>query len=213
VTPKGNTDPNKIRINWILIRPLLAVIILSVLGLLRHIMNFRDTNVNPDSLAINIVWVTYNSILLMICIMSAIDVPQRGHVRFPRQEPCRLIINDEMFLGMTMDISEGGALIVVEHFPYRYFSYGRLEFIQPSPIAGLSFTAKPTRIYHNHEGRAKIGLKFTQWDIAAMRWLIPYLYCQPHQWQEVKVPEIQTLWAMLLSVVRFYPLTARGKLF
>ncbi len=213
VTPKGNTDPNKIRINWILIRPLLAVIILSVLGLLRHIMNFRDTNVNPDSLAINIVWVTYNSLLLMICIMSAIDVPQRGHVRFPRQEPCRLILNDEMFLGMTMNISEGGALIVVEHFPYRYFSSGRLEFIQPSPIAGLSFMAKPTRIYHDHEGRAKIGLKFIQWDIATMRWLIPYLYCQPYQWQEVKVPEIQTLWAMLLSVVRFYPLTARGKLF
>jgi cellulose synthase (UDP-forming) len=213
VTPKGNADPNKIRINWILIRPLLAVIILSVLGLIRQAFNLRDTNVNPESLAINIVWVTYNSILLMICIMSAIDIPQRFYVRFPRQEPCRLVIQDEVFWGTTINISEGGALVRVDGFPYRRFASGTLEFIPPSPIAGVTATFELAHVHYYGDNKVDMGLKFTQLDILDMRVLIPYLYCQPYQWQEVKVPEIKTLWAMVLSVVRLYPLTARGKLF
>ncbi len=213
VTPKGNIDPHKIRINWILIRPLLIVVILSVLGLMRQIMNFRDTDVNPESLAINIVWVTYNCILLMICMMSAIDVPQRAYVRFPRREPCRLIVRDEVFLGTTLDISEGGALVVIEHFPYDRFGAGQLEFISPSPLAGIGVAVELAHRRDDRTNKVKLGLKFTHLDMANLRLLITYLYCQPNQWREVKVPEIQTLWAMLLSVVRLYPLTARGKLF
>jgi cellulose synthase (UDP-forming) len=214
VTPKGNVDPNKIRINWILIRPLLAVIVLSILGLLRQALNLRDTNVNPDSLAINVFWVAYNSMLLTICIMSAIDVPQRAHVRFPRQEACRLTIGKEVFSGETIDLSEGGALVRVEEFPYRSSFSGKLEFIPPSPLAGacFSFEVASNNIRIFSENEVRLGLKFTEQDISAMRLLIPHLYCQPNQWKEAKVPELKTVWAMLLSVFRLYPFVVRGKL-
>jgi len=214
VTPKGNVDPNKIQINWILIRPLLAVIVLSILGLLRQALNFRDTNVNPDSLAINVFWAAYNSMLLTICIMSAIDVPQRAHVRFPRQEACRLTIGNEVFSGETIDLSEGGALVRVEEFPYRSSFSGKLEFIPPSPLAGacFSFEVASNNIRIFSENEVRLGLKFPEQDISAMRLLIPHLYCQPNQWKEAKVPELKTVWAMLLSVFRLYPFVVRGKL-
>jgi cellulose synthase (UDP-forming) len=214
VTPKGNVDPNEIRINWILIRPLLAVMILSILGLLRQALNLRDTNVNPESLGINIFWVTYNSMLLIVCILSAIDVPQRIYRRFPLREACRLIIEDEIFYGETIDISEGGTLVQIKNFPHRNSVYGELEFIAPSAIAGACLPVKldsdNIRIYG--ESKVELGLEFSAWDISAMRLLIPHLYCQPNQWQEFKVPEIRTVWAMLLSVFRFYPFLSRGKM-
>jgi len=214
VTPKGNVDPNHLRINWALISPLLVVMILSILGLLRQALNLRDTNVNPDSLAVNVFWVGYNSMLLTICILAAIDVPQRLHVRFARREPCRLTIGEDMFYGETIDISEGGALVQIENFPYRSSVSGKLEFIAPSAIAGACFpfelVPKNIRVYEKNQVR--VGVKFTEWDISAMRLLIPHLYCQPGQWDEVKVPEAKTAWAMLSSVFRFYPFLTRGKM-
>ena len=105
--------------------------------------------------------------------------------------------DDYPFLRMTK---------IARDFPYRRFAAGALEFIPPSPIADVTATFELVHVQYYGEN------KFTQLDIRAMRVLIPYLYCQPCQWQEVKVPEIKTLWAMVLSVVRLYPLTARGKL-
>ncbi len=214
VTPKGNIDPNKIRINWILIRPLLAVIILSILGLLKQTLNLRDTNVNPESLAINIFWVTYNSILLTVCILSAIDVPQRIYRRFPLRETCKLIMEDDVFYGETINISEGGALVQIKHFPYCSSLSGKLEFTLPSAIAGacLPVVLDPANIRIRGSNKVELGLEFAKWDISAMRLLIPHLYCQPNQWQEIKVPEIKTMWAMLMSIFRFYPFIVRGKM-
>ena len=213
VTPKGDVNPHQIRVNWFLIRPLLLVVILCILGLLRQALNLRDTNVNPESLAINAFWVAYNSILLTICIMSAIDVPQRSHIRFPRREACCLTIGDEIFSGETVDISEGGTLVQLANFPHRGSLTGTLEFLAPSPLAGvrMPFELVPQNIRILEGNQVRVGLKFTEWNLAAMRRLIPHLYCQPNQWQETKVPEVKTVWVMLLSVVRLHPLVVRGK--
>jgi len=147
--------------------------------------------------------------------MSCIDVPQRLYSRFPRREACQLIIEDQVFMGRTIDISEGGTLLELPEFPYRSAVTGKLEFTRPSPLAGVVIpvrvSARNIRIGFTGD-RVNLGVEFLEWNISAMRLLIPHLYCQPNQWQEVRVPESKTLWAMLLSVFRFYPLSVRGKL-
>ncbi|MFN3926848.1 MAG: glycosyltransferase family 2 protein [Pseudanabaenaceae cyanobacterium] len=210
VTPKGDVDPNKIRINWILIRPLLAVMILSILGLFRHGLGWTDRNVNSENLAINIFWTTYNCILLTICILAAIDVPQRRYPRFRRTEACKLQVLDQTIEGQTVDLSEGGALVQVNFYPYFRPLPGRITFVEPSPLAGITMPViiEPRRQYSPPD-TVRVGVKFLWVEIETLRQLIPLLYCQPYQWEETQVPEVKTLWGMFISVLRLYPLTFR----
>ncbi|MCS6959378.1 MAG: glycosyltransferase [Pseudanabaenaceae cyanobacterium SKYGB_i_bin29] len=204
VTPKGVVDPDRIRVNWILVRPLLGILLLSILGVVRHAVGWTNVANNVDSMAVNIFWVTYNSLLLLICIMAAIDVPQRRHTRFPAEEPCQLRVGEQVFEGVTIDLSEGGALLSLWQYPYCFSLRGSLRFVHPSPLAGLAI---PVEVMPRqcHPEEARVGVKFLDMDLAGWRLLIPYLYCRPYQWQEVTASEWQTFWSMVVSVFRLYP--------
>lgn len=230
VTPKGIIDPHRINPNWPLIRPLLVVAALTLLGLLWRSRPLQDTVVNPDSLAVNIFWSVYNLGLLLISIMVAIDVPQRRFTRFDRRESCDLLARSEncqvkldgkSFTGYTTDIGEGGVRLHLwsEDFSSQELAAclrgakGYLSFLPPGELADLTLEVTvrwcvPLRSESTQGkgGRVAVGLLFSELSLAQQRRLIPYLYCQPGQWQEVRAPELKTAWAMLQSLFRLHPL-------
>ncbi|MCS6783499.1 MAG: hypothetical protein NZ482_10075, partial [Gloeomargarita sp. SKYG98] len=63
VTPKGIDNRSRIQPNWPLMRPLLVLLVLSVGGVLRQVWSWQEVVRNPDSLAVNVFWATYNGIL------------------------------------------------------------------------------------------------------------------------------------------------------
>ncbi|XFA73474.1 glycosyltransferase [Thermosynechococcaceae cyanobacterium Okahandja] len=221
VTPKGVVDPHRININWPLIRPLLIVAVLTILGLIYRSSSLQDTIVNPDSLAVNIIWSVYNLALLLVCMLVAIDVPQRRFTRFLRREPCELYLSGDRYTGHTLDISEEGARLILQHYTpsssktQAIGTYsGQFRLSPPSELADL-WLAVELR-WHDHEqlvalqqggDRAvDVRIRFVELSLAEQRRLITYLYCQPGQWDEIRVPEIKTAWAMLQAVLRLHPL-------
>ncbi|WP_338440820.1 glycosyltransferase family 2 protein [Synechococcus elongatus IITB4] len=224
VTPKGDTNSDGITINWALITPLLTVMLLSVVGILLRSSRLQETNVNPDSLAINLVWAVYNLSLLLICILVAIDVPQRRHTRFLRAEPCELCLGAVVFSGVTEDLSEEGGRILLTRFeglvneeseaPQTTLE-GLFRLRSPSPLADMPIHAEVR--WHDRRALAalryeaavtevEVRLYFSNLTLPEQRRLIPYLYCQLGQWQDLQVPEFKTAWAMLSSVFRLHPL-------
>jgi len=221
VTPKGVVDPHRININWPLIRPLLIVAVLTILGLLYRSSSLQDTIVNPDSLAVNIIWSVYNLALLLVCMLVAIDVPQRRFTRFLRREPCELCLSGDRYTGHTLDISEEGARLMLQHYTpssgktQAIGTYsGQFRLSPPSELADL-WLAVELR-WHDHEQLVAlqqggdrpvdVRIRFVELSLAEQRRLIAYLYCQPGQWDEIRVPEIKTAWAMLQAVLRLHPL-------
>lgn len=224
VTPKGVVDPHKININWPLIRPLLVVAVLTVLGLIWRSSPLQDTVVNPDSLMVNIIWAVYNLSLLTVCMLVAIDVPQRRHIRFERQEACELTLGPVTFSGHTIDLSEEGGRILLTKFESDQSSPGQapqssLEgTFRLLPPSSLSHTPLQAEIrWHDRKQLAalryeaavtevEVRLHFPELSLEQQRQLIPYLYCQPGQWEDLKVPELKTAWAMITSVLKLHPL-------
>lgn len=208
VTPKG-IAANRLHINWHLLLPLVVLIVLSLFGLGMRIFYAPWSTANPDSLKINIVWTTYNLILLYICVLVNIDVPQRQHSRFDRQFPCELQINGEWLLGRSINISEGGAAVRLNR-KWKQPPADKLGLLR---IPGLKTELKvEIRWKQNSDsGPFFVGLRFIECDVVQLRSLIPFLYCQPNQWTEQKVPEHLTVWALFQSVFRLYALAeSRG---
>ncbi|WP_297052792.1 glycosyltransferase [Thermosynechococcus sp. M55_K2018_012] len=230
VTPKGIIDPHRINPNWPLIRPLLAVAALTILGILWRSRPLQDTTVNPDSLTVNLFWSTYNLGLLLVSIMVAIDVPQRRFTRFNRDERCHFLRTSEnceltlggsTYSGYTLDMSEGGARLHLwsedlssqEMAQCLKKAKGYLCFSAPSELAGLTLpvTIRWCAPLSQKPGQKKggfvaVGVLFAELSLVQQRRLIPYLYCQPSQWEEVRAPELKTAWAMLQSLFRLHPL-------
>ncbi|HIK34563.1 MAG TPA: glycosyltransferase [Thermosynechococcus sp. M98_K2018_005] len=230
VTPKGIIDPHRINPNWPLIRPLLAVAALTILGILWRSRPLQDTTVNPDSLTVNLFWSTYNLGLLLVSIMVAIDVPQRRFTRFNRDERCHFLRTSEnceltlggsTYSGYTLDMSEGGARLHLwsedlssqEMAQCLKKAEGYLCFSAPSELAGLTLpvTIRWCAPLSQKPGQKKggfvaVGVLFAELSLVQQRRLIPYLYCQPSQWEEVRAPELKTAWAMLQSLFRLHPL-------
>ncbi|WJI25589.1 glycosyltransferase [Thermosynechococcus sp. B3] len=212
VTPKGIVDPHRINVNWPVIRPLLIIAALMMFGLIWRSSPLQETLVNPDSLAINMVWSSYNFLLILVCALVAIDVPQRRHPRFLRSEPCELIVGDNCYGGQTVDLSEEGARIRLNRLPAELLDdpRGELHFLAPSPLVYLRLPiqlrwSRMVALGKNATA-LEIGVQFLPFSLPKQRRFIRYLYCQPGQWDEVRVPEIKTAWAMIQSVLRLHPL-------
>lgn len=202
VTPKG-VDTRSIHCHWPLMHPLLVLLGLSVLGVGRQVWLQGAVVRNPDSLAINLLWAAYNGILLAVCLLAAIDVHRSPYPWFARQVPCELKLRGWRWPGATVALSEAGALVVLLGQGVRQPGRGYLVFRQGSPLGHLEL---PVQV---HPEGPVLQVTFLDMDLPTLRRLIPYLYCQPNQWPEVKVPEWQTLWAMITSLWRLYPLAAK----
>jgi cellulose synthase (UDP-forming) len=211
ITPKGEDQSKKIRINWLLVRPLLILMGLSTVGLVVTLATSSDRNVNPDSLLINLLWTGYNLALLCLCILSAIDVPKFRNPRFTHSLPCQLSLGERSFTLITQDLSEDGAKLILPITLQPEISNllgepATLKFLGESDLAGLELNAQIRWQQKFPHQQYALGLKFDAISLPQQRHLTEFLFCQPGQWEELNVPEHVTAWAFLKSVLRLYPL-------
>jgi cellulose synthase (UDP-forming) len=203
VTPKGITG-HQIQVNWALISPLLVLLILSILGLGMRLVNAPWSTGNPDSLIINMVWTGYNLVLLQICMLVAVDVPQRQHPRFEHPIPCEIWVEEGWLPGQMINLSEGGLAATFSNLPNPL----PLSSTIPCQIPSLGLTLE-VRVWHQGtlpSGERRLAMQFSDLPLAAKRVLIEFLYTQPGMWREQQVLEHTTAWALVRSVFRWYSL-------
>lgn len=201
VTPKG-IAANQLRVNWRLIGPLVALVGLSMGGLLLRLANSSWSTVNPESLTINVIWTVYNLGLLHICVLVAVDVPRRSHSRFALRHPCQLRTATTTWQGYSLDMSEGGAALCLQPAP------GNPELPTEAEL-WIDILHRPLPVHlrwrqQNPGGAWTVGVQFEGVSLADLRSLVILLYCQPGQWTELAIPEHVTAWAWLRSLFRLY---------
>ena len=203
VTPKGITG-HQIQVNWALISPLLVLLILSILGLGMRLVNAPWSTGNPDSLIINMVWTGYNLVLLQICMLVGVDVPQRQHSRFQHSIPCEIGVGDGWLAGQIVNLSEGGLAATFPNLPQLLPQSSQIPCQIPS--LGLTLEAGVRHQDTLPSGEERLAMQFADLPLAAKRVLIEFLYTQPGMWREQQVLEHRTAWALVRSVFRWYSL-------
>lgn len=208
-TPKG-LSTEQIHINWRLIGPLLILLALSLVGMINGIVNSGWFTFGPGALRVNLFWTFYNIILLQISILAAIDVPKRRHTRFRHTLVCELQFQDFTLAAETIDLSEGGAAVLLPEikFPDQLPPQGRLRFRDSSSelSQASAFEVELARQPIRSRQGWLLGTKFVNLSIEQERRLVEFLYCQPGQWQDRKISEPVTAWAMVKSAFSFHSL-------
>lgn len=236
VTPKG-VNGDRLRVNWVLIGPLAIILVLTLAGALMAWQQRPWLNMPGDLLLLNLGWLIYNCMLLLVAILAAIDIPQRKHPRFVQEWPCQVHWGvpgySAVTMGRSLNWSEAGVAIALDDwegvptvlpevvtlvFSARSTPSGQ----SPSPLGGVPVRAR--WCWGERQGqRAQVGFAFggigetnaqriPDQPLAdkVYRGLIEALFCEPGQWRDQRVPEYRTAWAFVGSLLRLYPL-ARGR--
>lgn len=207
-TPKG-LSTERININWRLVGPLLGLLALSLVGMINGVVNPGWFTFGPGALGVNLFWTFYNVVLLQISILAAIDVPKRRHTRFRHTLACELQFEGFTLSAQTVDLSEGGAAVTLpEKIPDQMPPQARLRFSDPSselsrvPAFEVELARQPVR----SKQRWLLGIEFINLSLDQERRLVEFLYCQPGQWQDQRMLEPVTAWAMVKSAFSFHSL-------
>lgn len=120
VTDKGEQKNEKGK-NFILTLPFLILIVLSVIGIIRCIVIILDSG--SFGLIVVLFWLVYNLFLLVMSLFFVDGrIPYRKTERVLVEMPCQLKYFDEVYEGMTRNISEEGIALQLDN-PY-YFEEG-----------------------------------------------------------------------------------------
>jgi cellulose synthase (UDP-forming) len=204
VTPKGVAG-SQITPNWPIMRPLIFLLTISLCSTGYFLVNKTWRSFDQDQFVLNIVWIVYNLMLLIVGLLCSIDVPQRRHPRFERQYPCLVNLGDRCIQGETVEISESGTTVLIPHFrAHELPQSGYLKLEQP----GMDSDVIP--IILRWAKRSKqgllLGLEMGEVPDSVYRPLIADLFCRSGQWQDNRVPEHKTIWAFVRTCLRLYPL-------
>jgi cellulose synthase (UDP-forming) len=203
VTPKGITG-RQIQVNWALMSPLVVLLTLSILGLGMRLVTTPWSTGNPDSLIINMVWTGYNLVLLQICMLIAVDVPQRKYPRFQHPIPCEIWVGEGWLSGQIVNLSEGGLAAIFPNLPNPLPRSRRIQCRILS--LGLTLEARVRHQKNLSTGEEQLAIQFTDLPLAAKRVLIAFLYTQPGMWRDQQMLEHTTVWALVRSVFHWYSL-------
>ncbi len=204
VTPKGVAN-RQISPNWPIMRPLIFLTAISLSSTAYFLWNMTWRSFDADQMALNIVWIVYNLMLLVVGLLCAIDVPQRRHPRFDRRYPCMVNLGDRCLQGETVNVSESGATVLISDFladPLPELGY--LHLMQP----GLDADVIPVGLRSARRSKQGLllGLELGEVPELVYRPLIADLFCRPGEWQDNRVSEHRTIWAFIQTCLRLYPL-------
>jgi cellulose synthase (UDP-forming) len=164
--------------------PLILLLNVNLVGLGVHYYginagwwNFPSWNVAPQYF-----WVGYNSLLVFVAILSSIDQPIRRSLdRFPLQAHCELRFPASTCRGLTLDLSEQGALMQLDHrvdvadvpeqFPLRLIDDQRRSYWVTA------------RVVARRSRQHQVRLDFVDVPLVTQRYLIERLYCDLHDWK------------------------------
>lgn len=205
VTPKA-TSANKAILNWQAASPLVILFLLYLVSIGTHFLNWQWVQ-NVDSTNIGLFWAIYNTCILFIAILIAIDVPQKVlAIRFPHQLDCQLLLEDKIFHGVTCSLSEKGATTSLD----INFIDDSIERIGVLSIPSISLFNAPVlieKVSLDRQSKLLAEVEFIELDISKQRKLINFVFGQPNRWQQQSISEVKSAWSLISSIFRIYPLT------
>ena len=112
VTPKGERMPGAPLLNRLILLHLVLFGPLAV-GVAVSLIRAAAWDFSPG-MAISVFWAAVNLLLLGAVISTAYKPPQRQQcVRVPLYLPCEVLVGNRRLMGVTSDLSEAGAQLVV----------------------------------------------------------------------------------------------------
>lgn len=178
VTPKGLQSSAEKR--WKDALPFASMLVLLVIGIC---VGFIRHDSDSKALLISAFWAAYNAFLLLVVLVSAIEQPQRrGMFRLNRRIPCIIRGGGKEAWGHTIDISEGGVAVNLEH---------EFHFLDPGVEVELrGGHGETTRLaatvlrQESHSGGIVIALKFRDLGENDSRAVIRQMFSPVDSWTE-----------------------------
>lgn len=184
VTPKGTRREHSAfdaRIAW----PYLVLLVMNLFGFAygtwRLLTQFGD---DADSLVLNLLWTTYNIVILGVCTAVAWEQREvRRSVRVTAELPARLQLPDGTEVeGRTVDLSEGGVMLRLScsvNLPLG-------SRVQVALLPGQEPVWTPVDV--TRSGREILALKFAPMSLAQERQLIFALFGRADAWMNWSEP-------------------------
>jgi cellulose synthase (UDP-forming) len=204
VTPKGVVNQG-VRVNWIVVRPLLVVLGLYIVAIALHLLGVTWQN-QPHLNSVNYIWGAYNICILILTIQVAIDVPQEVMaINFPHEIPSELTVAGETIYSSTVKLSQKGTTLKLasKSLLTRFPATGLLNL--PS-LNLIDLPVNLTKIHRGVKSSIELELEFAKLTLPQERKLIEFLFCRPGQWKEDEIHETKSFFAFWISLFRFYPL-------
>ena len=211
VTPKGISYDRHIY-NWEIAWPLVVVWVMSAAALVvslglayggtPFLPMISDSSNFTEGMKLAWVWCAYNVFILSIALVLMRDAPKPTlNEWFERKVPMRIRTHDRSFAATSCKVSEAGAELRLQGGWVEGIT--TVELCIPNTAVWLTSQVKSVQWQEN---TAVLSLWFYPMNPAEYRSLVEFLFCQPGQWREVRVPS-EPLSMVLLLKVFFSPLT------
>lgn len=184
VTEKG-MQVTKRSFDWSSVNVLLFVGILSLVSLFAApywlLSGLQDT----EPVLINSAWCVVNAGLLIASILVALEQPQlRKAHRLARKLRTTLYSGKETFSGMTQDISESGAQVVLNSWPNLA---DRIDVeIQGDTATRVHLSGRVTRVIPRSENEVLVAIAFEDMSVAQEDALTLVIYSDVEEWYSQK---------------------------
>lgn len=211
VTPKGLQKSNLI-LNFSIVFPHLVLITYCLMAVPASVI-WSIFSAEPTSLVINIVWNTYNIIVLFCAILVALERPQsrRAH-RIIKEIPLTVSTQEEnprTFGANTVDVNEYGVKIVLPEETYPFKKDDRVVLSLNDTNENLieiegRLVRNPRR---DRKKRWLMEIEFLDLDkdIKALSQFISLCYCDSKTWMIVREPIdriLTSFWEVVSSPIR-----------
>ena len=207
VTPKGVLSKKAV-LNWQAASPLIILFMLYLVTIGTQFLNWQWQQ-DSDSVGIGLFWAIYNTCILFIAILIAIDVPQKVlAIRFPCQLNCQIMFEDRILDGTTKSLSEHGATTSFDLNNLTPLNAVERIAILDIPEIGL-FNAPVLveKVNLDRQSNLLAEIDFIELDLNKQRKLVSFIFGQPNRWQKQSISEVKSVWSLISSIFRIYPLT------
>lgn len=190
--------------------PLLIGIVLSIAVLCLHLVGYQVglwQTATASGFAMMFFILIYNTVLMSIAALAAIDQPQRrGIDRFPLDTTCQFTFGNHTYSGYTNDLSEKGASItlmtddvVAENHPV-IVTFPEHNFFVEAKVCRLT----PQKNY------TIVSLEFPNITVEQNRQLVTMLYSDMTWWKQSKRPgSLDVFLAMFVAFLKLTPLMSK----
>lgn len=203
---KAETKNYNLHINW----QLIILLVISILGISIHLGGsffelWSSSEHEFQGKEIMLFWIIYNTAIIAASLLTGIDQPvRRQEDRFPLQTNCQIYVDNNVYYGKTIDVSESGACIVLKNHKI--------------PIADGLITVDfldynltiPAKIIRNssHKKHSQIAIHFENVTLEQQRQLVNILYCNMNWWKQRKKPGFtDSFLALLVAIITLKPIT------
>ncbi|MGW8272482.1 MAG: glycosyltransferase [Thermodesulfovibrionales bacterium] len=178
VTPKGLQSSWEKR--WKDALPYACLLSLLVIGIC---VGFILHSTDSKALLISAFWAAYNAFLLLVVFVSSIEQPQRRRMfRLNRRIPCLIRGDGKEARGYTVDISEGGVAISLDH--EFYFLHPGVELELRGGHGETTRVAATVLRQERHNGGFIMALKFRDVAEDTYQSIIRQMYSPLDSWSE-----------------------------